>query len=188
MLTVDFNAVPLAGTIWFTGLPAAGKTTLAQAALRRLQAAGVAGTLLDGDALRRTVSADLGYDRASREEQARRAARRALEVVTDGGVALVALVSPYAAARDAARTLHERAGAAFVEVWVSTPALVCRARDPRGLWARAARGEIQGLTGWDDPYEAPVAAEVTVATHEAPDAAAARAVAALAAVGRRAAA
>ncbi len=145
-------------TVWFTGLPAAGKTTLASALCDRLAAAGRPAVLLDGDALRATVSADLGFTAADRREQSRRVASLALHAARGGSVATVALVSPFRDARDAARRVHEDAGIPFLEVHVDTPLAKCVARDPKGLYRRAGLHQLHGLTGMDAPYEPPLQA------------------------------
>lgn len=150
-------------TIWFTGLPASGKSTVAAAVERRLVAAGRSAYRLDGDVLRMGISRDLGFDQAARAENVRRAAEVARLMADAGTVALVALVSPYRADRAEARALHERHGLPFVEVWVSAPLALCERRDPKGLYARARRGELAAMTGVDDPYEAPSAPELELA-------------------------
>jgi bifunctional enzyme CysN/CysC len=149
-------------TVWLTGLPAAGKTTIASAVAGRLVEAGYVSYRLDGDALRRTLSADLGFDAASRHENVRRVAHVA-RLLADAGLLVVAsLISPYRVDRQAARELHQAAGLPFLEVYADTPLSVCERRDPRGLYARARRGELTGVTGVDDPYEPPAAPEVTL--------------------------
>ena len=116
--------------------------------------------VLDGDALRATISADLGFTRADRDEQVGRVASLALGLATSGHVPIVALVSPYRAGRDAVRRMFER----FIEVYVTCPLPVLIERDPKQLYARALRGEIQGLTGLSDPYEPPLSPEVVADT------------------------
>ncbi|HST55766.1 MAG TPA: adenylyl-sulfate kinase [Solirubrobacteraceae bacterium] len=147
-------------TVWFTGLPAAGKTTLAAAVEERLVLAGRSAYHVDGDRLRTGLSADLGFGEQARNENVRRAAEVARMLADGGAVALVSLVSPYAAARLRARELHERSDLRFLEVFLATPLRECERRDPKGLYARARRGELQGMTGVDDPYEPPRAAEL----------------------------
>ncbi|MFN2488832.1 MAG: adenylyl-sulfate kinase [Actinomycetota bacterium] len=147
-------------TVWFTGLSGSGKSTIAAALEERLVLSGRPAYLLDGDNLRHGLNGDLGFDPAARDENVRRTGEVARLFADAGLVALVSLVSPYAAARNAVRTLHEADGLAFLEVWVSTSPEECARRDPKGLWARAERGELSGLTGVDAPYEAPEAAEV----------------------------
>ena len=149
-------------TVWITGLPAAGKTTLALAVQARLAEGARPAIVLDGDDLRGGLSRDLDHSRAGRRENVRRAAEAAALIAGQGAIVVVSLVAPYRADRDAARRLHERARIAFAEVWVATPAAECARRDPKGLYRRAAAGELTGLTGWDDPYEEPRAAEAVV--------------------------
>lgn len=154
-------------TVWLTGLPAAGKTTIGNALAGRLAEAGYACYRLDGDVLRRGLSSDLGFDAASRQENVRRVAHVA-SMLADAGILVVAtLISPYRADRLLARELHTTNGIEFVEVYLDTPLAECERRDPRGLYARARRGEISGLTGVDDPYEPPEAPEVIL--HPAPE-------------------
>jgi adenylyl-sulfate kinase len=155
-------------TVWFTGLPASGKSTMAAGLTVRLVEAGVPAYRLDGDNLRHGLCGDLGFDVASREENVRRAAEVA-RLMTDAGiVTVVSLVSPYRAARARARELHECDGLPFVEVWVSTPLEECERRDPKGLYARARRGEVKHMTGIDDVYEPPQAPEVEIAMGDDP--------------------
>ncbi len=157
-------------TVWFTGLSGSGKSTIAAALEARLVAAGRPAYLLDGDNLRHGLNGDLGFDPAARDENVRRTGEVARMFADAGLVALVSLVSPYAAARDAVRALHEADGLPFLEVWVSTPPKVCAQRDPKGLWARAARGELSGLTGVDAPYEAPERPELELRGESVEDA------------------
>ncbi len=152
-------------TVWFTGLSGSGKSTIAAALEARLVASGRPAYLLDGDNLRHGLNGDLGFDPAARDENVRRTGEVARLFADAGMVALVSLVSPYRAARDAVRVMHEAEGLAFVEVWVSTSPEECARRDPKGLWARAARGELSGLTGVDAPYEAPARADVELPGH-----------------------
>lgn len=147
---------PSARAIWFTGLPSAGKTTLAEAVAAALRARKAGVEVLDGDALRATLHSDLGFDRASRREQALRTARRAAAVLMAGNWPLVALVSPFAADRAAAYALLP----GVVEVHVATAAATCAARDAKGLWMKARAGLITGFTGLDSPYEEPADAAV----------------------------
>lgn len=142
-------------TVWITGLPAAGKTTLACALARELSQAGHPIHVLDGDDLRRGACRDLGFDRTGRAEMAMRVARLASSRASGGTIVIVALVSPYAADRRAARELHAASGVPFLEIFLDTPLAVCRRRDPKGLYGRASRGDLNGLTGIDDPYERP---------------------------------
>jgi adenylyl-sulfate kinase len=150
------------GTIWLTGLPAAGKTTVAHAVRDELAERGVAVCVLDGDVLRRGLSSDLGMSPADRGEQARRAAHVAALLSGAGVVAVVALVSPYRSDRLGARQIHDERGLPFVEVWVDTPLAICQERDPKGLYARARAGEVPDLTGVGGVYEPPEDPELRV--------------------------
>jgi adenylyl-sulfate kinase len=156
-------------TVWFTGLPASGKSTVAASLVVRLVEAGIPAYRLDGDNLRHGLCGDLGFDAASREENVRRAAEVARLMADAGTIAVVSLVSPYAAGRDRARALHEEDGLPFVEVWVSTPLEECERRDPKGLYARARRGDVKHMTGIDDVYEPPHSPEVEVAMGTPPE-------------------
>jgi adenylyl-sulfate kinase len=149
-------------TVWFTGLPSSGKSSIAYAVEERLVQAGRPAYVLDGDNLRHGLNGDLGFSAEDRSENVRRAGEAAALFADAGLVALVSLVSPFAADRRRAREAHERAGLPFAEVWVSTPPDECERRDPKGLWARARAGEIKGFTGVDDPYEPPAAADLTL--------------------------
>lgn len=147
-------------TVWFTGLPASGKSTVAAALERELVSRGRSAYLLDGDNLRHGLNGDLAFDREARAENVRRSAHVARLFADAGVVALVSLVSPYAAERAKARELHDADGIPFLEVYVNTPLAECERRDPKGLYARARRGEICHFTGIDDPYEPPECADV----------------------------
>jgi bifunctional enzyme CysN/CysC len=165
-------------TVWFTGLPSSGKSTIAAAVEARLVTAGVPAYRIDGDNLRHGLSGDLGFGAEARAENVRRAAEAARLLADSGTVALVSLVSPYAADRDRARAIHAGDDLPFLEVFVDTPLEECERRDPKGLYARARAGEIAGFTGVDDPYERPEAADVVIRA-EAVDAAVERVLAAL---------
>jgi bifunctional enzyme CysN/CysC len=151
-------------TVWFTGLPGAGKSTIAAAVEERLIAAGRAAFLLDGDNLRHGLNGDLGFDDVARAENVRRTAHVARLLAESGTITLVSLVSPYAADREAAAELHAADDLRFVEVFVSTPLEECEERDPKGLYARARKGELQGLTGVGAPYEAPIEPDLVLHT------------------------
>jgi bifunctional enzyme CysN/CysC len=142
-------------TIWFTGLPGAGKSTIAGAVEERLVAAGRPAFLLDGDNLRHGLNGDLGFDEDARCENVRRTAYVARLFAEAGTVALVSLVSPYGCDREVASGLHAAHDLHFIEVFVDAPLEVCEERDPKGLYARARAGEITGMTGVDAPYQAP---------------------------------
>jgi bifunctional enzyme CysN/CysC len=179
------EALGFAGaTIWLTGLPASGKSTIGRAVEERLVRAGRPAYLLDGDNLRHGLNGDLGFDEAARAENVRRTAHVARLLAECGAVALVSLVSPYAADREVAAALHAAEGLDFIEVFVSTPLAQCEQRDPKGLYARARAGELTGLTGVGAPYEPPGRPDVVVRTcQEDLDAAVERVLEALAARG-----
>ncbi len=149
-------------TVWFTGLSGSGKSTVAIEVERQLLAAGRPCYLLDGDNLRHGLNGDLGFSAEDRDENVRRVAEVARLFADAGVVALVPLISPYRAARDRARQVHDVAGLPFLEVFVDTPIELCEQRDPKGLYAKARAGEIRGFTGIDDPYEAPLAPELVL--------------------------
>ena len=153
-------------TLWFTGLSASGKSTIAAAVEARLVHAGRPAYLLDGDNLRHGLNADLGFSAPDRAENVRRVAEVARLLADAGVVALTTLISPYAAGRAHARTIHDGSGLPFAEIWVSTPLSVCEARDPKGLYARARAGEISGFTGVDDPYEPPARPDLELPAHQ----------------------
>jgi len=166
-------------TIWFTGLPASGKSTLAVEIEALLIGAGRPALRLDGDNLRHGLNGDLGFSPEDRAENVRRTAHAAALLAEAGVVALVALVSPYAADRATARAIHEAAGVPFHEIWVSTGLAECERRDPKGLYARARAGELPGLTGVGDVYEVPESPDLEIGGAEPIPAAAARVLAAL---------
>ena len=152
--------------VWFTGLPAAGKSTLARALAAGFETAGRRVTLLDGDVVRRLLSKGLGFSREDRDANIARIAYVAAEVVRHGGIALVAAVSPYESARAAAR---ERIGAGrFVLVHVDTPLATCEARDGKGVYAAGRAGIAHGVTGLDDPYERPATADLVLDAASSP--------------------
>ena len=155
-------------TVWLTGLPASGKSTIAEELERRLVAIGRPAYLLDGENVRHGLSGDLGFSPADRSEHARRVASVARMFADAGVVTIVALVSPAAADREWARQLHNEAGLEFIEAWVDTPLDECERRDPHGLYARARAGKLRGFTGIDAPYEAPVSPEVRLRSAEEP--------------------
>jgi bifunctional enzyme CysN/CysC len=148
------------GTVWLTGLPSSGKSTVATTLEAVLVRDGRAAYVLDGDTLRHGLTGDLGFSAEARAESVRRAGEAALLLADAGNLAIVSLVSPYAADRDAVRRRHQDEGLPFLEVHVDTPVEVCEMRDVKGLYARARAGEITGFTGVDDPYEAPAAPDV----------------------------
>jgi adenylyl-sulfate kinase len=159
-------------TIWFTGLPSSGKSTIAARVEERLVDDGRPAYLLDGDNLRHGLNGDLGFDEGGRTENVRRAAQVARLFADAGLIALVGLVSPYAAGRAHARELHAQAGLPFLEVWVSTPLEICEQRDPKGLYRRARMGLVPDFTGVSHPYEPPAAPDLELGPDLAPESAA----------------
>ncbi len=150
-------------TVWLTGLPSAGKTTIARAVEKRLLDEGRKVEVLDGDVVRTHLTKGLGFTREDRDENVRRIGFVANLLSRNGVTVLCSVISPYRAIRDELRELHD---GRFVEVYVSTPVDVCSERDVKGLYAKQRAGEISGLTGVDDPYEPPLAPEVTIPTQE----------------------
>ena len=166
-------------TVWFTGLPSAGKTTIANLVGGWLAEGGHPVEVLDGDVVRSHLSRGLGFSKADRDENIRRIGYVAGLLTGHGVTVLVSAVSPYRAVRDELRTTIGRVGG-FLEVHVATDLATCRARDVKGLYARQARGELRGLTGVDDPYEPPLAPELVLDTAvEPPEASADRVLAVL---------
>ena len=151
-------------TIWFTGLPASGKSTLAVAVERALVEAGDVAYLLDGDNIRHGLSDDLGFSAGDRAENIRRVGHLTRLFADAGVVALASLVSPLKSDRDVARALNDAAKLPFIEVHICTSVEECEKRDPKGLYARARAGELKGLTGIDAPYEAPENADLVLDT------------------------
>jgi bifunctional enzyme CysN/CysC len=147
-------------TLWFTGLPASGKSTIAGMLEARLVEAGIPAYRLDGDNLRHGLNADLGFSPADRSENVRRTAEAAKLLADAGTIAIASLVSPSLADRAAARRVHEEEGLEFIEVFVDTPLAECERRDPKGLYAKARAGEIPEFTGISAPYEAPDAPDL----------------------------
>jgi sulfate adenylyltransferase len=148
--------------VWFTGLSAAGKSATAEILVTLLLEHGRQVTLLDGDVVRTHLSKGLGFSKEDRDTNIRRIGFVAAEITRHGGVAVCSAISPYRATRNDARCMvgAER----FIEVFVDTPLEVCEQRDPKGLYAKARRGELKEFTGIDDPYEAPKHAEITLDT------------------------
>jgi adenylylsulfate kinase len=152
-------------TLWFTGLSASGKSTIASALEQHLVSRGVHCYRLDGDNIRFGLNKNLGFSADDRAENIRRIGEVARLFADAGSVALTSFISPYRRDRDLARELHEKdkAGAlAFLEVFVDTPIEVCEQRDPKGLYKKARAGEIKGFTGIDDPYEPPLNPELVL--------------------------
>ncbi|MFD9736253.1 adenylyl-sulfate kinase [Umezawaea sp. NPDC059074] len=141
------------GTVWFTGLPSAGKSTLSRAVADRLSTGRV--ELLDGDEVRQNLSAGLGFSRADREANIERIGFVADLLARNGVLVFAAVISPYLDARARVRERHERSDTPFIEVHVATSVEECASRDVKGLYAKQRSGELTGLTGVDDVYEAP---------------------------------
>ncbi|KPC90845.1 adenylylsulfate kinase [Streptomyces sp. NRRL F-6602] len=151
-------------TVWLTGLPSAGKTTLAKALAERLRGAGRRTEVLDGDEIRTFLTAGLGFSRTDRDTNVQRIGFVAELLASHGVLVLVPVIAPYADSREAVRKRHEAEGTAYLEVHVATPLDVCSERDVKGLYARQAAGELTGLTGVDDPYEVPEAPDLRLET------------------------
>ncbi|MFD4344799.1 adenylyl-sulfate kinase [Streptomyces coelicoflavus] len=160
------NHVTTGATVWLTGLPSAGKTTIARELADRLREEGRRVELLDGDEIREFLSAGLGFDRADRDTNVQRIGFVAELLARNGVTALVPVIAPYADSRDAVRERHEANGTAYVEVHVATPVEVCSVRDVKGLYAKQAAGELTGLTGVDDPYEEPVKPDLRIESQD----------------------
>lgn len=155
-------------TVWLTGLPDAGKTTISRALEARLVQLSRPVRRIDGNELRSGLSSDLGFSAADRAENVRRAAHVAHIFAQAGLVVVVALVSPYRRDRELARRVHHSSGLPFIEVFVDTPVEECARRDAKRLYARSRSGELTGLTGVDGPYEAPAHPELVLRTLEEP--------------------
>jgi adenylylsulfate kinase len=155
---------PCGATLWFTGLPSAGKSTIAHALADDLVRTGRRVQVLDGDEVRPHLSAGLGFTRQDRFTNVKRIGWVARLLAAHDVITLVPVIAPYADARQAVRDDHEAAGVPFAEIFVSTSLAVAEARDVKGLYAKARRGELSGMTGLDDPYEQPSSAELVLDT------------------------
>ncbi|WP_181766033.1 adenylyl-sulfate kinase [Streptomyces albidus (ex Kaewkla and Franco 2022)] len=164
-MTGTSERTDLGATVWLTGLPSAGKTTIAHALAEQLTAQGRRVEVLDGDEIRTFLSAGLGFSRADRDLNVQRIGFVAELLASHGVTVLVPVIAPYADSREAVRKRHQAAGTGYLEVHVATPVDVCSQRDVKGLYARQASGEISGLTGVDDPYEAPEDPDLRIETH-----------------------
>ncbi|MFF5033734.1 adenylyl-sulfate kinase [Nocardia salmonicida] len=149
-------------TVWLTGLSGSGKSTLAVELERQLVVAGRPAYLLDGDNLRHGLNAGLGFTPADRDENVRRVAEVAALFADSGAVAIVSVISPFAAQRSNARTAHADRELPFHEVFVDTPLAECERRDAKGLYAKARAGELPGFTGIGSPYERPENADLII--------------------------
>ncbi|WP_411829012.1 adenylyl-sulfate kinase [Paraburkholderia kururiensis] len=147
--------------VWMTGLPGAGKTTIAQALFETLQNLNAKAIVLDGDTLRAGICSDLGFSEADRIENIRRIAHLAKLFQREGYVVIVATISPFAQQRALARSI---VGDGFIETFISAPPQLCAERDPKGMYAQAREGRIQQFTGVSSPYEPPVEPELVIDT------------------------
>lgn len=153
-------------TIWLTGLPSSGKSTLANLVRNHLQELGLPIEILDGDEVRQRLTKDLGYTRKDREENVSRIAYVAKMITNVGGIAIVALVSPYQESRERAKAEIQNC----VEVYLDCPVPICAQRDVKGLYAKAISGQVTHFTGVSDPYEPPTNPDVVVRTgQESPE-------------------
>lgn len=150
-------------SLWFTGLSGAGKSTVATEVAARLRERGHRVEILDGDEVREHLSKGLGFSKADRDINVDRIGWVASVLARNGVIAITAAISPYRDTRDAVRAMHD---GNFIEIHVATPLEVCEERDVKGLYAKARTGEIPEFTGVSDPYEAPLAPEVVVPTHD----------------------
>jgi sulfate adenylyltransferase len=151
--------------VFFTGLSGSGKSTMARGVAESLLESGERTvTLLDGDVVRRHLTAGLGFSAEDRDTNVRRIGWVAAEVGRHGGLAVCSPIAPYASAREVARRYATEAGAGFLLIHVSTPLAECERRDRKGLYAKARAGKIKGMTGIDDPYETPTDADLVIDT------------------------
>jgi adenylylsulfate kinase len=148
--------------VWFTGLPASGKSTLARAVQRSVAGQGQPVCVLDGDTLRSGLNRDLGFTPADREENVRRVGEVAKLFLEAGGIVLVAVIAPYRNGRDWSRSLVKPGQ--FMEVWCKCPLAVCEQRDPKGMYRKARAGAIRDFTGVSAPYEDPLHPELIIET------------------------
>lgn len=153
-------------TLWFTGLSGSGKSTVAVALEKALFERGCLSYRLDGDNIRLGINKNLGFSAEDRTENIRRIGEIAKLFVDSSVIVLSSFISPYRADRDEVRALHAESGYPFVEVFVDCALEEAERRDPKGLYKKARAGEIKNFTGIDDPYEAPLAAEIHLRTDQ----------------------
>ncbi|MEV6753257.1 adenylyl-sulfate kinase [Streptomyces sp. NPDC051214] len=158
--------VTTGATIWLTGLPSAGKTTIAYELAGKLGEDGHRVEVLDGDEIREFLSAGLGFSREDRHTNVQRIGFVAELLARNGVKVLVPVIAPFADSREAVRKRHQTGGTPYLEVHVATPVEVCSVRDVKGLYAKQAAGEISGLTGVDDPYEAPESPDLRIESQD----------------------
>ena len=160
-------------TLWFTGLSASGKSTIAFTLEHELIRRGRLAYVLDGDNIRHGLNRNLGFSAEDRAENIRRIGEVAKLFADCGVVAMTSFISPYRKDRDQVRSLHEEANLPFLEIHVCTPLVTCEKRDPKGLYQKARAGQLKNFTGIDDPYEPPLRPELSIdATHTSPQEAA----------------
>ena len=148
--------------LWFTGLPASGKSTLAHAVEEALYRRGCRSFVLDGDNVRHGLCQDLGFSLADRAENMRRVGELAKLFLEAGSIVLTAFISPLRLEREKVRALIPHGD--FLEIYCDAPLDVCERRDPKGLYAKARRGEIRDFTGISSPYEVPLTPELVINT------------------------
>ncbi|GAA3084063.1 adenylyl-sulfate kinase [Streptomyces rectiviolaceus] len=163
---VSEKHVTTGATIWLTGLPSAGKTTIAYELAGKLGEDGHQVEVLDGDEIREFLSAGLGFSREDRHTNVQRIGFVAELLARNGVKVLVPVIAPFADSREAVRKRHQTGGTPYLEVHVATPVEVCSVRDVKGLYAKQAAGEISGLTGVDDPYEAPESPDLRIESQD----------------------
>lgn len=146
--------------LWFTGLSASGKSTVANTVDHKLHAQGIHTFVLDGDNIRMGLNKNLGFSAEDRAENIRRIGEVGKLFASAGMLAITAFISPYRKDRDAVRALLPEGE--FIEIFMNTPLEICEARDPKGLYKKARAGQLKGFTGIDDPYEAPEKPELTL--------------------------
>src|SRR5246127_2481204 len=157
-------------TLWFTGLSGSGKSTIAFTLEHALVQRGHLAYVLDGDNIRHGLNKNLGFTAADREENIRRIGEVAKLFADCGVITMTSFISPYRKDRDTVRELHAAGGLPFIEVYLNTPIETCEQRDPKGLYKKARAGELKNFTGIDDPYEAPLHAELVIdATSTSPE-------------------
>ncbi|WP_258949415.1 adenylyl-sulfate kinase [Lentzea californiensis] len=159
----DKGESPVTTTLWLTGLPCSGKSTLGRELVNRFRGRRPV-QHLDGGAVRRDLFPELGFSKEDRIENIRRVGRLATMLASHDVLTVVSVIAPFRTARAEVRAEHEDAGLTFVEVHVHAPVEVCAERDVKGLYAKAENGEVDGMTGVSDVYEAPATPDVRVNT------------------------